>query len=480
MKSQERGLRIIRRLALAGTAIVTLAPMAASAAPSRQAELEARLKMLEQAVTELKSELEQARTQQVQQAAAQQEASAAATAKTDAIETRVAAVESRPSPEAPAPQQGFVSGKTTFKIGGFIRTVGMVSHFDSGEVAGSSVGRDFYVPGVTPVGNGKGATYTDAHAKQTRFWFDMNTNVAGHTLKGHIETDFQTSTGDDRVTNGYDLRLRRAFVQYDNLTVGQDWTTFQYLGALPESADFLGPSEGTVFVRQALVRYSMPLSKNATLHLAVENPETESASVTATGGSPALTLHDTSHVPDIVARLNYKAPFGEFSVAGIGRQLRASSGSFSDTTGSWGVSVGGNIPVPVMTHSDFRFMATYGSGLGRYVAVNFAPGAISDTSTGTLRAVKLFSAMASVKLGWTESLRSTFMAGYMHVDYPDVLTMAQIGTFNKESWSLGGNLFWSPVKDVDFGVEYRRAHREIENGATGNLDRWYVAAKYSF
>lgn len=480
MNSQERGLRKIRHYILAGTALAAMMPMTAQAAPAKQADLEARLKMLEQAVTSLKAELEQARTQQSQQAeqaAAQQQAVAAATAKAEAAETRVAAVEARP---AASPTDGFKVGSTTFKIGGYVRAVAMLSHFDSGQVAGSSSARDFYVPGATPVGDGKGATYNDIHAKQTRFWFDMNTNVAGHTLKGHIETDFQTTTGDGRITNAYDLRLRRAFLQYDNLTVGQDWTTFQYLGALPESADFLGPSEGTVFVRQALVRYSLPLSKQATLHLALENPETDSASVSATSGSASLAVNDTSHLPDIVARLNYKAPFGEFSVAGIGRQLRVSNSAFNDSTTSWGVSVGGNIPLTASKLSDFRFMATYGDGLGRYVGVNFAPGAITDTTTGTLRTAKLFSAMASVKLGWTETLRSTFMGGYMHVDYPDVLTMAQIASFNKETWSLAGNLFWSPVKNVDFGVEYRRSRREIMNGDSGNLDRWYFAAKYSF
>jgi len=317
MKSQERGLRKVRHIILAGTALAAMMPMAAQAAPAKQADLEARLKMLEQAVTSLKAELEQARTQQAAQVATQEQVAE----KANAIETRVAAVEARPVAEA-QPQNGFRKGDTTITIGGFIRTVGMVSHYSSGEVSGASVGRDFYVPSATPVGSAKGATYTDITAKQTRFNFGLNTKVAGHTLTGMLEADFQTSTGDDRVTNAYEPRLRLAYVKFDNLTVGQDWTTFQYLGALPESADFLGPSEGTVFVRQALVRYSLPLSKNATLHLAAENPETDSMSVSAASGSAAITLHDTSHIPDFVARLNYKAPFGEFSIAGIGRQMR--------------------------------------------------------------------------------------------------------------------------------------------------------------
>ena len=75
--------------------------------------------------------------------------------------------------------------------------------------------------------------------------------------------------------------LRRAYLQLDRWTIGQDWTTFQNPAVLPESTDYVGGAEGTVFVRQPLIRYSAPLGKSVTLHVAAENPESGTASLGA-------------------------------------------------------------------------------------------------------------------------------------------------------------------------------------------------------
>lgn len=48
------------------------------------------------------------------------------------------------------------------------------------------------------------------------------------------------------------------------------------------------------------------------------------------------------------------------------------------------------------------------------------------------------------------------------------------------AWSLAGNFFYSPVKSLDFGVEYRHGERELVGEQSGRLDRVEAAAKYSF
>ena len=52
--------------------------------------------------------------------------------------------------------------------------------------------------------------------------------------------------------------------------------------------------------------------------------------------------------------------------------------------------------------------------------------------------------------------------------------------FNDKAWSVAANLFLSPVKSIDLGIEYRHGEREIVSGAKGQLDRFEFAAKYSF
>ena len=50
----------------------------------------------------------------------------------------------------------------------------------------------------------------------------------------------------------------------------------------------------------------------------------------------------------------------------------------------------------------------------------------------------------------------------------------------ESSISYAGNLFWSPTKGFDLGIEYRHGERELVSGAAGQLDRMEFVAKYSF
>lgn len=304
------------------TATTLAAPGAAAAQSTpREAELEARLARLETEMQALRADLASARVEPAQPA---------------------------------QPADGFRSGATTIKLGGFIKLVATNSRFSDGEVATNSLGRDFYLPQSIPTGGAPASRVQDFSAKQSRFWLNLSTDVAGHAVKGYVETDFQTSPGtqgSQRTTNGYNLTLRRAYIQVDKFTFGQDWSTFQYVGALPESTDFVGATEGTIFVRQPLIRYSAPLAEGLTLHAAIENAEAG----TATLGAPALVENGDDRLPDFAARLAYAGPFGEVSLAGLAREVRVDNGGAAAKAFGWGASVAGKINLASDKSSDLRF-----------------------------------------------------------------------------------------------------------------------------
>lgn len=457
---------------LAGMLLATtalLAPVGALAQTARETELEARLERLEAEMQALRADLAASRAAQYEAVVVAQ----GAQATTEETAKKVAALESKPVPE------GFRVGATTVKMGGFIKLVASHSTFSEGEVANNSLGRDFYLPQTIPVGSGPSSTVQDVSAKQSRFWLNLATDVAGHTLKGLVEADFQTSPGtqgSQRTTNGYNLTLRRAFLQFDKLTFGQEWTTFQYTGALPETTDFVGGAEGTVFVRQPLIRYSAPLGKTATLHLGVENPE----SGTAVAGAPALIENGDDRLPDFTARLALTPAFGELSLAGLVRQVRVETGGVSADAMGWGVSGGGKVFLNDAKTSDIRAMVTYGHNAGRYIGLNFAPDAVFVPATGDFASVNEIAAIVAARIALSPVVRVNLMGSYQDVDYSDVLTLADIGGFNNKAWSAAANVFYSPVKNIDLGIEYRRGNRELVNGADGTLDRIELAAKYSF
>lgn len=476
-----KGNRALVTVLLAASALI--APQTAWAGNTKgSSSIEARLAKLEAEMNALRGDLGQAQaeTEQARQRAEAAEARAAsAEAANAAASKRLAVLETKPAPAPAAQADGIKSGATTIKLGGYIKMLASSSHYSEGEVATNSLGRDFYLPQSIPTGTGPASHVSDFTAKQSRFWMNLSTDVAGHAVKAYVEADFQVAPGtqgSQRTTNGYDLGLRRAYMQVDRWTFGQDWSTFQYTGALPETTDYVGGAEGTVFVRQPLVRYSAPLSKQVTLHISAENAETGTANI----GSATLNENGDDRIPDFAARLVYAGKMGEFSLAGLARQVRVENAGVAATTGGYGVSAAGKLFLNEAKTGDLRFMATYGHNIGRYVGLNFSPDAVYDGGANKLRGVNVFAALAALRVPLSPQLRMNLMGSYQTVDYDNVLTLANVGTFNKSAWSGAANLFYSPVKAIDLGIEYRHGQRKLVNGADGDADRIEFAAKYSF
>jgi DcaP outer membrane protein len=229
---------------------------------------------------------------------------------------------------------------------------------------------------------------------------------------------------------------------------------------LPESTDFVGPLEGTVFVRQMIAQYRQPLGKGLDLFVALENPQTETVTTT----NPTLGDTDQDRVPDFVAKLVYKSARADLHIAALVRQLSVHDVGVGDDTLGWGVSAGGKIAFGPNGRHDVRFSGTYGNGIGRYLGLGYAPDVVFDPAVlgNRLLNVDNIAGFASLKFGWTDTLRSTFAVG------------------NVAAYSAAANLFWSPFKNFDIGIEFRHAEREVASGLKGQMDRVEMAAKYTF
>lgn len=459
---EEESMRVtptVRTCLLAGAAFFMMAPnFAAAQTPASRADLEARLDALSREVATLRAQLD-----------AQRAADAQTDQKIVTLETRVNAP---PPPPAPPPE-GMRVGDSTVKITGFVKAEALMSDFGDGAVPTGLV-RDFYLPSAIPVGAPGAAQdfVTDAHVKQSRIMLTATTPVAGTTVTTYVEGDFQTSAGtqgSERTTNGYNFAIRRAYIGFGDWLFGQDWSTFQNVATLPETPDFIGPTEGTVFVRQPLVRFTAKIDDKSNFQFALENPETASV----TPASATLVENDFDQLPDLIARYNVKTDFGDFTVAGLVRQLRVASGASDESETGWGLSASGKIKVGA--EDDIRLMLTHGEGIGRYVGLNFAADA-SNTATG-FEAIGVTAGFAAYRHVWAKDLRSTLTYSFQNVDNKTGVSPTQA---NDSAWSAAVNLFYSPLKGVDLGVEYRHGERELFNGQSGDLDRLHFVAKRTF
>lgn len=437
-----------------GVAAILLGPGAAMAQDA--SALEARIAQLEAELNALKTEVVAARTQQ----AAQQQ-------DIIRLETRPAAA---PAPVAPAaPSDGFRIGDHTVKFGGFIKLDATASNYSGGDPANGDALREFYLPGSIPVGGADEDTATDFNARQTRFWFTTDGMVGGHKVGSRVEMDFQVlpGAGDQRTTSPANPALRRAFVTIDNWLFGQEWTNFQNTNVLPETADYIGPAEGTVFARQAQVRYTRgPFS------ISVENPET---TVTPFGGGARIVADDNA-LPDLTARYVAARPWGEVQLSGLLRQLKYENPGLaidSSATG-WGLSASAKIKVGAQ--DDLRLMLSGGEGVGRYIGLNFSNDAVLDAS-GELDAIGVIAGFAAYRHIWSPGWRSNLIYSVQEVDNDTVLTGLGV---NSSAQSVRGNLIWTPLTGFDVGAELMFGERELESGASGDMTRLSLFAKYGF
>ncbi len=356
--------------------------------------------------------------------------------------------------------------KHSYKFGGFVKTDVMFTDYGSGSYSGA--GRDFYIPGTTPVGDGDGESYLDFHAKESRINFKTTHNLDnGAKIGTFLEMDFQLPAGgNERVSNSFAPRIRHAFVTYNKWLVGQTWMTFFNVGALPENLDFVGPAESTIFGRQPMIRYT-----SGPWQFALETPET---TVTPYGGGGRI-VTDDNNAPDAVLRYNMKGDWGTFTVAGLYRQLSYDNGStIDDSTTSYGISVSGKFVFG--NKDDFRWMASTGKGLGRYMGLNTANGAVLDEN-GRLHAIDSTGIFGSYRHLWNDKWRSNLTLGYLTVDNDTELTGTGV---TKNASSMHFNLIYSPQPKLDFGVELLLADREIESGADGDMTRLQFSAKYAY
>ena len=364
---------------------------------------------------------------------------------------------------------GTAHAKTDMTFGGYIKADVMFSDYGNGAPDSGSLSRQFYVPGTIYGEKGNGKQVVDFQARESRFNFKTVTDLeGGHSLTGFIELDFMTHTdGNERVSNSYSPRIRHAFVTYDNWTVGQTWTTFQNPGALPENLDFVGAADGTPFVRQALIKYT-----SGNFQIALENPET---TLTPHTGGARITS-GSGVVPDVIARYNFSQEGGAaYSLAGIVRQLNIEelqgTTQLDSTDLGYGVSFAGVIPVG---KDDFKFTATYGEGLGRYMALNYANAGVLD-SNNEIQTITSYGGFVAYRHWWSEQWRSSFTLSGFSADNDVNLTG---GSVNKEAYSGYVNLLYSPSKPLTFGVEYMHALNEREDGVDGDLNRIMFSAKY--
>ena len=448
-----------KRLALAISAAL-LVPGMAFAGDAKEKELEARIAQLEAQVQALLA------AQQQQQATITQ-------TQTQLDEVRVA--QAAPADGKPKIQSSpiLVAGNPDgrFSFGGFIKLDAMYTDTSDGEIADGSAGRMFYLPSAIPVGGvDESGGDIDTTAQFSRFWFAADGEVQGHKTRAYLEFDLfgggMANLGNQTATNTHGLTLRQAYVSWDKWLAGQTWSNFQDVAALPDAVDFVGPTEGTTFVRQAQLRYT-----NGGFSVALENPQTLVSGYRST----TRTTSDDGGVPDLTARYTRKGDWGHVSVAGLARQLQHETATTDATSTGFGVSVSGKYNLS--KSDDIRYMLTGGTGIGRYVGFALGADGTLDAAGGDIESTGVLAGFVAWRHVFDSKLRGNLMLSRAQFDNDTDWTGFGV---TRSAQSIHANLIYSPFPKLDIGAELIFGNRELESGADGDLRRIHTSVKYSF
>lgn len=315
-------------------------------------------------------------------------------------------------------------GDATLSIGGYVKAEGI-----------------FYSPD-------EGESEFKGSARQSRINIKTTKNVEDKKLTGFIEGDFYGNAAN----GGSDLRLRHAYVQLDDLTIGKTWNG-QFLAVYPlltEQLDFRGTGLGTISGGGADIRPDL------TVHYTHKG-------FRFTAQDP---VYDKADLPDMV--VSYKDNISDLSYNLAVTAREAKNGDDSD------IGVGVSLAGKLNFGNDSLHASVYnGKGMGVYstVCVGKVLGAINapdcDAEDGKLVSQTGFT--LGYRHKFTEKLFSNMRYGEINVN-DEADTSINVKSIN---------LIYNYLPDLDFGIEWRdRSDKALSQVKKGQQVE--VMAKYNF
>lgn len=362
-------------------------------------------------------------------------------------QVQLAEVKAQPAAPASSPLAGLKS-----KAGANVNLYGFVRA--DAEYASKGADGIFNAPNKVDLNN-SGKPNKDrfyATAKTTRLGLDFVAPVQGADVGGKIEVDLAGSTTD---SNGA-LRIRHAYLTYNNWLFGQTTSSFLSVETQPEMIDFGSPL-GIGTKRTPMVRYADKLGKDTFVFVGLEK-----------GG-------DNNRMPAATGKISQKFADGKGLVTGRAllqevRDRTTGSKSYDDTAFGWGVAAGLNFkPVEQLTLN-----ADYSHVSGDNTFIGFTDN-LYTTDGNDIDLVDYDAVTVGATYKFTPKLRSTL--GYGALFYDDNNLASSKNETVQQGWL---NVLYNPLKPVTFGAEYVYGERETVGGDKGRDSRLGLMAKYDF
>ena len=348
----------------------------------------------------------------------------------------------------------------SIKIGGLIRAEAS-QDLDSLGFQDTVNHRRIPLDGTPEDGNGQ----SRFHVRNSQVNIDYRRPSSAGEIRAFIEYDFFGGGGE--FINNYELRLRHAVVAVGDIYAGQWWSQFTDIPATPETVDF-GPPLGQPVLRNPGLRFSRSLGSGDDWRfgLGIENP--------AGDLTDDNNLFASDSVPNFTGFIETTQAWGRVRLAALGLQLD----SETDQVFTGGLNVTGRLNTPWLHENDnLVFGVSGGEGFTHYYSV-FAGAGLEGVidSDGNIEATGVLGGYLGYQHWWNDHIRSTFVASALALDSPDG---SDASAFDN-GVRYRSNLFWTPIENLDVGLEYTYAHQETVDGREGSGSRLNAVVQIDF
>ncbi|HUC63078.1 MAG TPA: hypothetical protein VMF53_14090, partial [Alphaproteobacteria bacterium] len=316
-----------------------------------------------------------------------------------------------------------------------------------------------------------------------------------------MEFDYRSAVGgsgadSDPTTKGVP-RLRLAYGVLGPVEAGKDFELFENdFATSMESVDYWGPQGPSYGSRIPLLRYTQDIGKfmiageiapasaggSSSNQANSEGGEflTGSNSTAAPGATAAS--DQVTYLPQFTAGADYTDSWGHVAVRGKVREFSLTNGGGSNINGAttgysasatgYGAYVGGTINtgefIPALGKD--RIGAAVFWGVGDVQDLSGADDSESfvvtgfGTGTSHITATPAHGFMVNYRHWWTDTIRSNLAWGLNQIDLShdayytnagaQITSPSGVGAAENQTQSVWANIIWSPVKTVNFGLEF--------------------------
>jgi hypothetical protein len=337
--------------------------------------------------------------------------------------------------------------------------------------------------------------------------------ASGPTSDTHINSGVGVS---QRQSN---ISVERAFIQFAGFTFGFSASFFNfYQGDVSLARPFSATATSTTVLAYT-ASFGSGLSATISLedgvyrrvgngdaYVALTAPPVSSSAQRPLSGAYGMT-YGANQIPEIVANLRVDQGWGSAQVMGALHQLRdfgyagaptvagpggvnygAPAARAGDKWG-WAVGAGLRLNLDMLSRGDVLWLqvvyadgaldyafstANQGGdrqgifGAGNRASPNSLQSQLRDAAVITaggatsIQTTKAWSVAAGFRHFWTPGLRSAIFGGYSNIDQPGLSLLPDV-----KYWQVGLNTIWSPVRNLDLGVEivYHNINSRTQAGA---------------